>query len=171
MEKYFIQIIATGVLILTLPVVKFIVRKIIRKYVGVSVKFDNRTNQIRRIFSICINLVFIIGVIIIWGVDPRNLLVALSSIFAVIGVALFAQWSILSNVTAGIIIFFTAPFKVGDYIRILDKDMPFEALVEDILTFYTILRTRDGEEVSYPNSLFLQKGISVIRIHKWDEEI
>lgn len=32
--------------------------------------------------------------------------VFLSSVFAVIGVALFAQWSILSNVTASIIVFF-----------------------------------------------------------------
>jgi len=86
----------------------------------------------------------------------------LSSIFAVIGVALFAQWSILSNITAGIIIYFSAPFKIGDYIRILDKDMPIEARVEDIFTFYTHLRTRDGGVHIFPNSLLLQKAVSVI---------
>jgi len=110
------------------------------------------------------NLAAMLVLIVISGVDTRNLFVALSSVFAVIGVALFAQWSILSNITAGIIIYFSAPFKIGDYIRILDKDMPIEARVEDIFTFYTHLRTKDGGIHIFPNALLLQKAISVMQI-------
>ena len=43
------------------------------------------------------------------------------------GVAMFAQWSILSNITSGIILFFSFPFKIGDLILIHDKDFPIEA--------------------------------------------
>ena len=156
MERYIVQIIATAILVISIPIIKYIVRRLIVKYATFSKKIEARTKQVVRVFNIMINIMFAICFIIIWGVDPRNLLVALSSIFAVIGVAMFAQWSLLSNITAGIIIFFTSTFRVGDYIRILDKDMPFDAVVEDILSFHTLLRTHEGEIISYPNSLFFQ---------------
>lgn len=101
--------------------------------------------------------------ITLWGVDKRQILLVLSSIFAVIGVAMFAQWSILSNVTAGIIIFFAFPFRIGDRIRIIDKDNPIEAEITDIRSFYTLLKTDEGERISYPNSLLLQKGILIMK--------
>lgn len=170
MKEYLIQIIVTGVLILALPVVKYVTRKLIKKYAFLNKKIESRTNQVLRVILISINLTFFISLIIIWGVDPRNLLIALSSIFAVIGVALFAQWSLLSNITAGIIIFFTSQFRIGDHIRIMDKDMPFDARVEDILSFHVLLRTREGEIVSYPNSLFFQKGVTIIHIDSWDND-
>lgn len=169
-QEYFLQTIATAILVLTLPIVKYLTRKIIHRYAVINRRLETRTKQVLRLFSVSINLLFIITAITIWGVDPRNLLVAISSVFAVIGVALFAQWSILSNITAGIIIFFTSLFRVGDYIRILDKEMPIDAYVEDIKSFHTILRSQDGEKISYPNSLFFQKGISIKHIDNWDDE-
>lgn len=169
MERYIIQIIATVILLISLPIIKYVVKRLIIKYAIFSKKIEARTKQVVRVFNIMINVMFAICFVIIWGVDPQNLLVALSSIFAVIGVAMFAQWSLLSNITAGIIIFFTSTFRVGDYIRILDKDMPFDAIVEDILSFHTLLRTHNGEIISYPNSLFFQKGVSIIHIKKWED--
>jgi small-conductance mechanosensitive channel len=106
--------------------------------------------------------VLIIALIFIWGVQPQNLWVAFSSIFAVLGVALFAQWSILSNITSGIILFFSAPYRIGDVIKIHDKDYPIEAEIIDIKGFHTYLKTEEGESIVYPNNLLLQKGISVI---------
>lgn len=166
-QEHIIQLVVTVICFLFLPVIKYISKNIIRKYAVISRKLESRTNHVVRVISILINLSFVIAIIIIWGVDPRNLLVALSSIFAVIGVAMFAQWSFLSNITAGILIFFTTPFRVGDYIRVLDKDMGFDAKVEDILTFHTHLTTKNGEKISYPNSLFFQKGISIVSIKDW----
>lgn len=170
MQDYLVQIIATAILLVTFPLIKYIAKKLIRKYAALSEKLESRTNQIIRILAISINLTFFITLILIWGVNPRNLLVAISSIFAVIGVALFAQWSMLSNVTAGIIIFFSAPFRIGDYIRVVDKESPIEAYVEDILTFHTVLRTRQHEIIFYPNSLFFQKGIAISHVSNWDNE-
>jgi small-conductance mechanosensitive channel len=40
--------------------------------------------------------------------------------------------------------------------------MPIEAKVEDIYTFYTHLKTRDGGIHIFPNALLLQKAVSVI---------
>jgi len=157
------QIISTVIILLMALVLRFVIVKIIRKYATISAKIEPKTNHIIRICSIFINLTCLLTLITIWGVDPHNVFVALSSIFAIIGVAFFAQWSVLSNITAGIILFFTSPFRVGDYIRILDKDIPLEARIEDIYSFYTHLRTKDGCLHIFPNTLMLQKGISIIK--------
>jgi small-conductance mechanosensitive channel len=85
-----------------------------------------------------------------------------SSVFAVIGVALFAIWSILSNITSGVILFFSFPYKIGDKIKIHDKDLPIEAIIEDIKAFHLHLRTLEGELITYPNNLILQKAVSLV---------
>lgn len=159
---YLPQIIGTLITFAGVAILKLVTKKIVNKYGHLNHKFESRINQVVRVFNTLYNLAGIITLTVIWGVDTKNLFVALSSVFAVIGVALFAQWSILSNITAGIIIYFSAPFKIGDFIRILDKDMPIEARVEDIYTFYTHLRTKDGGIHIFPNSLLLQKAVSVI---------
>lgn len=161
MEKYIPQLIASAIVILLTPSSKYIFRKAIRKYGMMTLRSEIRVAQMVRVVAMIINGTFILALAIIWGVQPQNMLVALSSIFAVIGVAMFAQWSILSNVTAGIILFFTMPFRVGDEIVIMDKDLPIEATVESILTFSIHLRSKDGDLIILSNSLFLQKTISV----------
>ncbi|MCD8073198.1 MAG: mechanosensitive ion channel family protein, partial [Alistipes sp.] len=83
------------------------------------------------------------------------------SILALLGVALFALWSILSNITAGIIMFFGAPFRIGDEITIIDKDTPIDAVIENIHGFYTHIRTPDNRLIVIPNNLFLQKIVSI----------
>lgn len=97
-----------------------------------------------------------------WGVGLTQISLIFSSVFAVIGVALFAIWSILSNITSGIILFFSFPYKIGDKIRIHDKDFPIEAIIEDIKAFHLHLRTVEGELITYPNNLILQKAVSLI---------
>jgi small-conductance mechanosensitive channel len=106
----------------------------------------------------------------IWGVKPDQLFAVFSTTFAVIGVAFFAQWSILSNITSGMILFFSFPFRIGDVIKIHDKDFPLEAQIEDIKAFHTILRTLEGELITYPNSLLLQKAVTIVPLKHEEKE-
>jgi len=161
LQEYLPQLIATVIAILIIAAMRVAIRKIISKYVHSDSKTGNRNAHIIRICVLFTNIAGAIMLIAIWGVDTRNLLVALSSMFAVIGVAFFAQWSILSNVTAGLMLFFASPFRIGDNIRILDKDYPLDARIEDIQTLYTYLRTTEGELYIIPNNLFLQKTITI----------
>lgn len=98
-----------------------------------------------------------------WGMGLAELSIIFSSTFAVIGVALFAIWSILSNVTSGIIMFFSFPYRIGDKIKIHDKDMPIEAVIEDIRAFHLHLRNDEGELTTYPNNLILQKAVTLLK--------
>ena len=160
-ELYLFQIILSAVAIIFLPITKFLVKKIVSKYGRLIQINEARIEQVKRIFYIFLNIIFIFIVAMIWGVEPGNLMLALSSVLAFIGVALFAQWSVLSNVTAGLIMFFTAPFRIGDHINIIDKDIPIKATLESIQSFYTHIRTDDNELIVIPNNVFLQKIVSI----------
>lgn len=93
------------------------------------------------------------------GLDLSDVEVLLSSIFAVAGVAFFAQWSILSNITASAIIFFSFPYRVGDWIQVVEKDVDIQGTIEDISLFHVLIRNSRGELVTYPNNLILQKPV------------
>jgi small-conductance mechanosensitive channel len=103
-----------------------------------------------------------ISILLIWIINEDDFIVVLGSSFAVVGVALFANWSILSNVTASFILYFSFPYKIGDRVRIHDKDLPVTAVIVDIKGFYTLLKTAEGEIVTYPNNLLMQKGVSIL---------
>ncbi|MDR1679621.1 MAG: mechanosensitive ion channel family protein [Prevotellaceae bacterium] len=154
-------IISTVFVIVVYPVARFVAKKLIENVAKFNSYDEGRTKMIGKTINVLIVFVIATILISIWGVDTKNLLLALSSVFAVIGVALFAQWSILSNVTAGIVIYFTLQLKIGDRIKIYDKDFPIEATLIDIRTFYVYLKTDEGERITYPNNLILQKGISI----------
>ncbi|MEL6306351.1 MAG: mechanosensitive ion channel domain-containing protein, partial [Bacteroidota bacterium] len=88
--------------------------------------------------------------------------VFLSSALAVLGVAFVAQWSILSNLTASVILFFNHPLRLGDRIRVQDKDFDWTGVVEDISGFYLYMRTDDDRRITIPTNLVIQKGIEIM---------
>lgn len=154
------ELIITGFMTLTLTIIRYITILLIKKYAIKSEVLEYRKNLIIKYISVFFTTLFFVSLILIWGVKTDDLVLTLSSVLTVIGVALFAQWSILSNITSGFIVLFSFPFKIGDTIKIHDKDFPIEGEIISIHTFYTLVKTFEGEMVTYPNSLFLQKGVS-----------
>ena len=160
-KQYLFQVILSAIVLILLPVTRIISKKLVFKY-GKLVQMPKvRTEQVKHVISILLNIIFIFTIAMIWGVKPNNLLLGLSSVFALVGVAMFAQWSVLSNITAGLIMFFSAPFRIGDKISLVDKDLPIVATIESIHTYYTHIRTDENELIVIPNSLFLQKIVSI----------
>lgn len=97
---------------------------------------------------------------IVTGFGYQDLGVFLGSALAIFGIALVAQWSILSNITASIFVFFFFPYRVGNYVRIVDGDNSVEGVIKEITLFHVILQ--DGEVVvTYPNSLVFQKAVKI----------
>src|SRR5690606_25317372 len=163
------EIIYSFLTIIILLILRLIINKTIRKIGKINVYKNDRTQLIIRYFNILMLLLAFIVLSFIWCIDFRNLGLFFSSVFAVIGIALFAQWSIISNITSGVILFFAFPFKIGDKIRIQDKDFPLDATIEDIRAFNVNLRTDEGELVTYPTSLFLQKAVTVLNPDNQDD--
>lgn len=99
---------------------------------------------------------------LIWDISFKGLSVYFVSFFTVAGIALFASWSILSNITASVILFFYFPYRIGERIRIMDGENTVEGMVFDINIFSVIIKTEDGL-VTYPNNLALQKAIVLLK--------
>ncbi|CAM3361481.1 mechanosensitive ion channel domain-containing protein [Zobellia roscoffensis] len=158
------EMIATAITFCLLLILKFVTDKTIRKIGRISDIVEARTLLITKYASMLLTLVGIGVISFIWGVNFREVGLVFSSVFAVIGVALFASWSILSNITAGAILFFSFPFKIGDRVKILDKDIESEEpfLIEDIRAFHVSLRKSNGELLVYPNNLMMQKAVTLI---------
>ena len=162
LETYKSELIATGIILLILLIIRFSINFAITKLAKKGGINDARARLIRRYVTVTIFLIAVLIESFIFGAEIRDLTVVFSSVFAVLGIGLFAVWSILSNITSGIIMFFNFPYKVGDKIEIHDKDFPLEAIIEDIRAFQIHLRLDNGNLVTYPNNLLLQKAVTLI---------
>ena len=144
-ETYKSELVTTGIVLIILLIVRIIAQALVRKIGRKSGINNARIKLICRYVTATLALIAIIIEAFVFGAQLKEVTLLLSSIFAVIGIALFAIWSILSNVTSGIIMFFNFPYKVGDKIEIHDKDFPIEAIIEDIRAFQLHLRLDNGD--------------------------
>lgn len=162
MNAYKLQILETIVAIAFYIIAYFLTKNIINK----SLKKTQLERTRRKIIIKAINLLVAIAVIIIigsiWGLEQNEIAVFASTILTAFGIAFFAQWSLLSNITSSILLFFNHPMKLGDTIKVLDKDAPFEGEVIELTYFFIHLKTEKGEIITIPNSIVLQKSISVL---------
>jgi len=154
-----IRIIETVIVITTYFILRVISSKSVDKTVENSLIQKTRGKVIKKGVNIILLWVTIALLFFIWGVNQSDLVVFIASFLAVLGVALFAQWSILSNITSGIIIFFSHPVRLDDTISIIDKDYQIEGRVSDIGLFFVIVKTKNGEQVTVPSNVFIQKMI------------
>lgn len=169
-HPYFVRALVTIITLVVFLVIGFIIKRLTKSYAQSVHLSEHRTRLIGKYTDYVMMLLLIVIIFAIWGIKTDSLLTFISTTLTIIGVAFFAQWSILSNITSGIILFFSFPFRIGDFIKVHDKDFPIEAQIEDIKAFHTILRTREGEVITYPNSLLLQKGVSIVPLKQEDKE-
>lgn len=154
------EIIKSAFLILSLIVVRIISAQAVRKVMGkldFGLQRKRLTLKVINILLLLIALTILLG---IWGLKGRDLFLFTSSVVTVIGVAFFAQWSILSNLSAGLILFFNHPLRIGDYIEIKDNELSVLGRVDDITVFFIHIITTEDELVTVPNNIILQKTVS-----------
>lgn len=102
-----------------------------------------------------------------WGIDFSGLLVLSTSIITVTGVALFASWSLISNITAYFILLTNVAYRRGNYVRVLDGDNYIEGIIADVGPFSTRLVTAERETLMYPNNLILTRPVLLNPKQKW----
>lgn len=156
------ELIISGIVLVSLFIIRLSVNFTITKIAKKNGINDARIRLIRRYITVTLIFLAVIIEAFIFGTEFKELAFIFSSVFAVIGIGLFAIWSILSNITSGVIMFFNFPYKVGDKIEIHDKDFPIRAIIEDIRAFQLHLRLDNGDLVTYPNNLMLQKAVTLI---------
>lgn len=159
MEVYKIKIIETIIIILVFIATRLITKRIVIK-VGNRFKYESgRIKITNKILGFLLLIILTAILMIIWGVDQSQLLLFLSTILTILGVAFFAQWSIISNITSTLIIFFNHPIKIGDSLTIIDKDYQIEGKLSDIGIFFIIIKTKENTKITIPSNVFMQKMI------------
>ncbi|WP_372871406.1 mechanosensitive ion channel family protein [Shewanella sp.] len=118
-----------------------------------------RTSMVTRFLTSVLFFITLSLMAVSLGLGYHDVALFVSSAFAVLGVALVAQWSILSNLTAGVLIFFVFPYRIGDRIKVVDKDEDIRGVIEEIALFHVLIKRDDGNLITYPNSQILQKSV------------
>lgn len=137
----------------------YLLRKLIRKSALLRRANEVRIKFIHRCAQLGLAFVVVVFGSVLFGIEYSQIGLFFSSVFAVIGVALFAQWSLLSNITASFLIFFGFPFSPGDSISVIEADRELTGVIISIGLLYTVLKMESGDLLSYPNSLLLQRAV------------
>jgi small-conductance mechanosensitive channel len=156
MTEFEIQIIVLGAILIA---IKLLTQKSINKFLS-KFEFDLKRKRItQRIINLFLTIIGIIILAGIWNIKRSELMVFLTSVITVLGIAFFAQWSILSNITSSLILFFNHPLKIGQNVRVLEKDYDVEGQLIDISFFFMYVRDKEGNTITIPTSVVLQKTI------------
>jgi MscS family membrane protein len=162
-EDIYLKVVITVIAIIILLGLREFSRIMIRNHAKKYELDNSQRVYANKFFNFAFAIILLIVLGIVWDISVKGLSVYFASVFAVVGVALFAQWSIISNITASIILFFNSPFKIGSRIRIMDKDDSVEGKVHDITFFNIHIETDEGIIISYPNNLALQRPIVLMQ--------
>lgn len=158
-NKYLQVLVVFVVLLFVIQITK----RVTKKYI-VTKSIEPHRRKI--ILNLCYLVYYIFSgliLLLIVGINLGQMAIFASSILAVLGVGFFAQWSILSNLTACVILFFYHPIRIGDKIKILDKEFDLTGTVENITGFYVLIYINvENRRITIPNTVVLYKGIELL---------
>ncbi len=142
-------------------------RWLVRRMVGRHGLPPEMAVVLRRVLSFLIYAAATLAALERFGVSGTVLWTAFTGFAAVGAVAFFAAWSVLSNIFCTVLIFTTRPFRLHDYIELLENgEKPgLKGRVIDLNLIYTTLqevsadRGDAGTVLQVPNNLFFQRTV------------
>lgn len=161
MQPFNVQIIETIIVLLTFFIFKYTLKYFVRITILKSYFKNVERKDILKIINLFLFVIFCIFIVAIWSVKQSQILVFVSSVLTVLGVALFAEMSILSNITACLILFFQHPIKTGDTIKINYEGQEIEGVLTDISYFFIFIKTPYKGTITVPNALLLKTSFII----------
>lgn len=110
---------------------------------------------------VIIGVFSVLTLVLVWGIDFGSLIIFAGSTITLLGVALFASWSFLSNVTAYFVLLVHPSIRRGEFIRIIEADNFSEGYISELTPLSVKLRTVDDELMIYPNNLLLGRVVII----------
>lgn len=160
-QTYQLNLILTGVIFTLYGLFRLLAGPKIREQAEQGRLKDNSISKALSALNILLTVGAIASAMLVWGVDFKGLLAVSASILALTGVALFAGWSILSNVTAFFLLLAHNSYRRGNFIRVLDGDNFIEGYISEIHLFNTKLISESREVIIYPNNLLVARPTMV----------
>jgi len=161
MDAFYHYSIKTLILLLITLLIRFFAGKAVTRFLA---KFEGDIKRKRvsiRIINLFLSIFFILIIAAIWNIETQDLIVFFTSTITVIGIAFFANWSILSNITASLILYFNHPLNIGETVKIYDKEFDIEGELIDLSFFFMYIRSHEGNLVTIPTSAVLNKTVII----------
>ncbi|WP_109830386.1 mechanosensitive ion channel domain-containing protein [Reichenbachiella versicolor] len=158
LEEYYKNIILTTAVWLVYFVIRYAIRSSVKAFGKRQNLAHLRIMHVSKVFIVFVLILVLVSTGVIWNISLEGLSLYITSFFTIAGIGLFASWSILSNITAAVILFFYFPYKIGDRIKILDGDQTLEGTINDMTLFTIIITTLKEEVVVIPNNVILSKS-------------
>ena len=147
-------IISLIVLAISFRVINLISRKIEGRFKANAKHDKTIVKVLGYIGKVGAKILVVIGVVGYLGIDTSGLTALITSLGVCAGLAVNGA---LSNLAGGVIIIFTRPFKIDDYIEVESTDVA--GTVEDIQIVCTKLRTPDNKVIYVPNGTLSNSNI------------
>ncbi|MDP3227663.1 MAG: mechanosensitive ion channel [Acidovorax sp.] len=168
-----LEVIVPGVQILLILLVAWLLQRTLRRLVRRASAHYQLPDELLVPINGLIRWVIIASALLLvlerMGVSATVLWTAFTGFATVGAVAFFAAWSVLSNLFCALLIFTVRPFRIGDYIEVLDTaEKPgAKGRVVDINLLYTTLEdhgavhtaAHGGAWLQIPNSLIFQRVV------------
>lgn len=154
MKALNVQVIETLFVVVGYFIIYFIVKSVINNALKKTRFERGRRKMTIRAVQLFTTIAAIILLTGIWGFKQNQIALFASTILTALGIAFFAQWSLLSNITSSILIFFNHPVKMGDHIKVLHKDYNYEGEVTEMNYFFVHIKTIENQIITIPNSHF-----------------
>ena len=138
--KFIISLVALIVIFIIINWTSKAIRNRLRK----RGRDETIVNAIFSVYRKALKFISIIAFFSVIGFDMTGVASIIASATVAIGLALQGS---LSNIAGCVLIIFTRPFRLGDYIKAQGE----EGTVEEINLFYTHLKTPDNKQVVIPN--------------------
>lgn len=161
MKTIHIQIIETIIILSSYVILYFVFKTVINNFLKKTRLERSRRKMVIKGILLFTTITAIILLTGVWGFKQNEIALFASTILTALGIAFFARWSLLSNITSSILVFFNHPVKLGDYIKVLHKDYHYEGEVTEMNYFFVHIKTNENEIITIPNSHFFEKSFSV----------
>lgn len=161
MDTFYQYSIKTLILLLITLLIRYFAGKAVGRFLE---KFEGDVKRRRisiRIINLFLTIFFVLIFAAIWNIETKDLIVFFTSTITVIGIAFFANWSILSNITASLILYFNHPLHIGETLRIYDKEFDIEGELIDLSFFFMYVRSKEGYLITIPTSVVLNKTVVI----------
>lgn len=168
-----LEVIVPGVQILLILLVAWLLQRTLRRLVRRASAHYQLPDELLVPINGLIRWVIIASALLLvlerMGVSATVLWTAFTGFATVGAVAFFAAWSVLSNLFCALLIFTVRPYRIGDYIEVLDTaEKPgAKGCVVDINLLYTTLEDHGAAHteahgaawLQIPNSLIFQRVV------------
>lgn len=120
---------------------------------------ENASSFLMNFVGGALKVLVVITAVVVIGVPQATVVAVIGSCGVTIGLALQGG---LSNIAGGLVIMFSHPFRVGDYI----SGAGVEGVVKDIGIYYTKIVTPDNHDIAVPNSTLSNSTINNLSTEK-----